>query len=869
MTNVTAQTTSPPSGARGLVLDKSTLQRRSLELLARVDADPRAAAERMAAAEAHLRLVVTGASRDQAIKLLERAFTLDPYRAEIALAYAIELQRAGSIASALEHFDHAALLAPNDARVRFHRGYALLVAMRASGSGDFAEDAQADFEAALAARPALIAAALGAIEAALYGKTKPLRDGLARLFARVAPIEEHRAAIARLLYQAIFAFGVGKAKNVDKSNEKTMAEIADVARAWLVVFPNDRALSGVVAAAQAKRDTAEQICDKVAEYARAIPDVRVLRLLLRERLADVAEPARRLELFESAMTKIPPLDGIAQDYLQLVHLVAKRAVALGDLDGARAAWQSCLARDADNPSTVHNLLRLAEHQGDAKAAAPLRAKLAELWSIYTRYSPRADITYARISAEVAVGVQRDLDAMRDKHRKNEGAPSVDGVEDLLHRMVRAHALARVGADESARAATKADVLRKLVALETPAADLFDDSLRVLATSLSDQPATAYAYFAVPKDVPGDVLEKAIQDCRERWERQQQEMSAINEPTAQIASLVERAQNESRAFVDPQRRAAYDGATASIELTEMCRAHHAAVLELVALSGVIGDDKLDGRIRLAGKLWKLRTDMFRAYVPTSESDEGWFKRGCGRAAYAGLVKRAHELYKMAKPEEAVEVIRPYLDPAGSLFEVQGLYAMCVLEDLRKPIKDAVTLAAKHAKLGIECFHWMDAVALRERLKRMTDFPESDVAQEGAAERALNCLGRSESARALRELAAAFPGTAKIASARSGDSSAEMWSGVQPAGRGQYAWVVARAIRANTIEWYNAMNPTTQYELSSIKGRALRTALSSERWATYAKNKIETDPLPRDYIAGVNAAIADLMQALQTDRRMLGG
>lgn len=862
MTNVAQSSASAP-----LQLDKATLQRRSLELLARVDEDPRAAAERIAAAEAHLRLVVTGAARDQALKLLERAQSLDPYRPEIALAHAVELERAGSLEAAIELYDHAVLLAPRDARVRFHRGHALLVAMRASGTGDLAEDAQADFEAALAARPGFTPAALGAIEAALYGKTKPLRDGLARLFARVSPSDAHRAAITRLLYQSIFAFGVGKAKNVDKSNEKTMAEISDVARAWLASFPGDAALAGVVAAAQAKRDGAEQLCDKVAEYARQIPDVRVLRLLLRERLADVAEPARRLELFESAMAKIPPLDGIAQDYLQLVHLVAKRAVALGDLDGARAAWRTCLARDPDNPATVENLLRLAEHEKDAAATATLRAKRAELWDIYARYSPRADRVYARISAEVAVGVQRDVEATRERLRKSEGAPAVAGVEDLLHRFVRAHALARVGADESARAATSADVLRKLVALDVPHAELFDDALRVLATPLPEQPATAYAYFGVPKDVPDDVLAKAMDDCRERWTRQEQEMQALGEPTAQITGVAERATSESRAIVDPQRRAAYDRATAPVALTEMCRAHHAAVIELVALAGAIGDDALDGRIRLAGKLWKLRTDMFRAYVPTTESDDGWFKRGCGRVAYAGLIKRAHELYKMAKPEEAIEVMKPYLEPAGTLFEVQGLYAMCLLEDLRKPLRDAVLDAMKHAKLAMACFHWMDAVALRERIRRMVDFPPAEIIQEGAAERGLNCLGRSESARALRELASAYPGTLKIASPRAGESTAEMWTGAAPMGRAQYAWVVARAIRASTIEWYNGQNPTTHYELANVKGRALRTAMHAERWASYAQANVERDPLPSEYVAGMRGALADLLQALANDRRML--
>src|SRR5205823_6579799 len=68
-----------------LVLDPSALQAKSLELLEIAEKDPKRVAERMAAAEAHLRLVVSGHAREKAPRFLDRAKNLDPYRAETYL----------------------------------------------------------------------------------------------------------------------------------------------------------------------------------------------------------------------------------------------------------------------------------------------------------------------------------------------------------------------------------------------------------------------------------------------------------------------------------------------------------------------------------------------------------------------------------------------------------------------------------------------------------------------------------------------------------------------------------------------------------------------------------------------------------------
>jgi tetratricopeptide (TPR) repeat protein len=846
----------PPRSRSALLLEGKALQRRALELLQKVDQDARAASERIAAAEAHLRLFVTGQGPQ---KLLDRAVSLDPYRAELYFVLGLEHQKAGALAQAIEMYDHAVLLAPSSARYRLHRGYALLMATRRTGSSELAEAAQEDLEAA--------GSPLGAIEAAIYGKSKRLREQLAKLFARVEPSAKSKAAVTRLLYQAIFAFGVGKAKNVDTSNKKTMDEIVEVARRWLGVFPGDKALGGVIAAATAKLDNAETLCERIATYAAEIPDVRILRLLLRERLAEVSEPQRRLELFEGAMTRIPPLDGIVQDYLQLVHLVAKRALAVGDVRGARAAWETCLARDPDNPATVHNLLRLAEHAGDEAQAKPLRAKLKELWAIYAEHSPRADKIFARAAADVAVEVEADLTRVRDGLRRNEKQPKAAEIEGILHRVVVAHALSRAAADPEARAALPRATLKALVTQSKPAPELFGEALEVVARMPSAEPPVAYAYLGVPKDAPDDVLERAKDERMERLSRGKDELDNLGEPSAHLQALMDRTMAETRVLFDAQRRPAYDRVTCSVELSELLRAHVSQVIELAALGQTIADEEVPPRSRLAGKLWKLRSDVVRAYFPSSENDESWFDRACARVAYGSVIRQGFEAYKAGAPEKSVDLAQPYLEPGGKLFELQALYAMSILEDTRKELMPCVELARKHAKLAIAAFHWADSIDLRKRMNRIAENTPDEIAQEGASERAMNSLAKGHTAAALRQLLAAYPGARS--SGRTYQLQAESFLELRPAGRGQYAWAVARSIRANTIEWFNGTNPTSQWEYSSYRTKALAMAIKAEEWARYARGKLEHDPLPPEYIQAALQSLDELLAALQRDRNSLSG
>ncbi len=225
------------------------------------------------------------------------------------------------------------------------------------------------------------------LEALLYAAPDALRERAPELLARVRPGQH----VERLGY--LIAMTADDAVILD----------AVVALARRCTPP----LDGVIAAATARRLTAEQLCDRVAGVAAAIPDAHLVRLVLRERLATVADPARRLELLDHAIASAPALEGLAHDHLQLLHLVAKRAVApMGDAAAARTSWQACLSRDRDNLAAVENLARLAAAAGEA--APELAPQIAALRAVYAAYSPRAELVMLRAGAELVGGVAHAL-----------------------------------------------------------------------------------------------------------------------------------------------------------------------------------------------------------------------------------------------------------------------------------------------------------------------------------------------------------------------------------------------------------------------------------------------------------------------------
>ncbi len=845
----------------GMLLEPTALQRKSLELLDQVEAHPRLVHERMAAAEAHLRLVVTGAAGQREKKLLDRARSLDPYRAEVCFSLAIHAFRADSLSAAIEALDHAVLLAPTNASYRFHRAYVLLDAARRTHSSDLADAAREDFEWVLTTQPAHIPAAIGAIEATIYGKTKRLRESLRTEFARVKPTAAHVRTITRLLYQAIFAFGVGKAKNVDKQNEVTMSEIAEVARAWQVVVPS-QLLSSVIAAAAAKCNNPEELCERLPQYAREISDVRVLRLLVRERLAQVHDPSKRLELFASAMDKIPPLDGIAQDYLQLIHLVAKRAVAEGDLDAAWRSWQSCLDIDADNLSTIQNLLRVAEHLGYAKETAQLTEKRADLFALYAKYSPRSDAVLTRAASISAAAVETQMNALVERSQKQQQPLSAADVNNVLELAVRADATARLGVDPSARAAIGLDVLGAIVDLRTPATSIFDTCLRVLHLPLVDSPATAYAYYDVAKDVPMDALFTALNAKHEHWESLANDPDLTSRAKEYVDELSRRAAEATVAIFDEQARAEYDRATSSIELTEFYRRHHQGVIALMRLALRVSDDNVPACIALASKLHVLRGPMLDAYAPCSEFDDRWLKRSLDDVAYGSLITRGYEAISAGQPERAVDLASPYVEQTQGYSRLQLLYARAILEDSRVEVREAVSRCRRHAQLAVGTMQPFDTAYIVGDASALAQESDYLLLQRAVAERARIAIQvKNDTGAGLRILQLAH--SQVRGQPHSGPTSAA-WVQVEPQGRALYAFAVAQALRSNMIAWYNAQQPYSVEQVRDLKMLAISIARACDRWIRYAQSVVSDESLSPDHIANIREGLANLASALDRDR-----
>lgn len=860
-------TTSPPGT---LVLDPPALQRRAVELLAAVDEDGKRAAERVAAAEAHVRLVVLGAARDKELKLLDRAIDLDPYRADAYFLAALASHREGLFGAALERYEQAVALDPTNVSYRFHCGFGFLDAARRPWLADedateLAEAAAEQLEAALDLDPSHKPAALGAIEAAIYGKATRLRDSITRVFSRVEPEEALRPAVTRLLYQAIFAFRVGKAKNVDQKNRKTMDEIAAVARRWLDVFRGDAALGGVIAAASAKCETAEEICEHVADHARAIPDVRVLRLLLRERLADVADPKQRLALFEGAMARIPALDGIAHDYLQMLHLVAKRAAAEGDVAAAREAWTRCLELDPDNPATTQNLLRLALHEGDRGRAAELTDKLLDLWGLYAELSPRADVVLSRAAARARLAMDEDFVRILD-NLGQEKRPTAAAVLDIVRRWLRAQALARLAAEPSLPEQNGAALARALLTGDADA--VHRAAMEVLALPVRQKAPVAYFLLGVPKDAADDVILKAREEWRERIVRELANAREAGVPAEPLERYIERASEVTQALVDPAARAAYDAGTCPTAQAEIYRHHTETYRQLVEVATAVEDDDHAARARLADLLASVPDPMRKPYLAVALKDEGWIAVSLRRVRFGGYLEKGWKLLADGAVAAALEIAFKRLADveAAELSGTHRLRARAVLSDTSRDLWQAVETARGHIQAGLRAAHWSDNPQGIQELRMLAGTDPQHMVQTEAAERAFDLLGKDHSRDALHVLWSAYAGNRgrKISNER---PAARIFLSLKPQGTGFYAFGVARALRENVISWYNAVHPTTYNELAWAKQSAMSVTHTAMGWAQYALEHIADDPLRSQVAQPIAQALSRLLGQLQNDARTL--
>ena len=793
---------------------------------------------------------------------MDRAIDLDPYRAATYLVAAIHDHRKGLLGQALERYETAALLAPSDVEVRFHAGFGFLDAARQPALSDeeaseLAEAASEHFEAVLQIEPGHEAAAMGAIESALYGKVTKLRDSLKRVFSRVPPAEALRPAMTRLFYQAIFAFRVGKAKSVDQKNKKTMADLCEVAKVWIAAFPGDPALGGVIAAAAAKCDTADEICERVATYAREIPDVRVLRMLLRERLADVADPQKRLSLFEGAMARIPALDGITHDYMQLRHLVAKRAAAEGDLAAAREAWLKCQEIDPDNPSTTQNLLRLARHHGDKAEASRLERKLAELWGLYVEVSPRADIVLRRKAASLQIEVDAELARIMESEERPKAAELIE----LARLFAHAQSLARLAVEPELLEAVGGDAAKEMLSGTTD--EVFSYAVDVLGQPVNGQPPIAYAFFGVAKDASDDVIAKARDAWRESLERIIREVLADDGNAKPFQAVFERGAKMTKVLFDPASRAAYDAETCEPTRAEFYRLFAGSYRILVELGTAVADEQTSIRDKLAKVLSEIPREIARPYLVTTVKDEAWVEFSLLRIRYGGLLVKGWKLLNEGNVMAVIQLCTEQLAGAAKLATTHRLFTHAVLEDPRVPLWDAVDRARHHARTARELAHWSEPTA---DMVKFIEASDEVIAQHAAAERALRFMGEDKSREAVTILWMAYPKNRNKNMPRSTPASMAM-TGLVPTGGGFYAFAVAKAMRGNVIQWYNMASPSSQGEVYELKRLAKVLTNQAGHWAVHARDNIASDPVRAAESGPILQAIRDLIGVLERDLRTL--
>jgi len=826
--------------------DPARLRARANELAARADADPRAVAERRAAAEAYLRLAVLDTQGD-ARALLRRVVELDPYRVEGWLLLGRAEHDGGSYAHALEHFDFAALLAPGDPRIALARARTQIRVAAVSSSAKQA-DAALEALAKIPSRPSdADEELLVGIAATIHASAKRMREELPARLARVPVTEALRSRVTPLLYLAVSSLSVGSKH--DDRNREVLTAITTVVDRYKKAGIADADMQGAAVAAAAKRCTAAEICDRVDVFARDIPDVRFVRLLLRERLATVDDPSERLALFERAMEKIPTLDGITHDYLQLLHLVAKRAVATGDLEAARSTWQACLEVDPDNLAVVENLRQLASTLDDSTARAALDGRIAELRRIYAEYSPRADIVMARASAALLVRAEETLAEL------TEGERTLDLAEapGLLRSLARSAALGRAAHDSLVRGALPAASLALLLDPNATDAECFELATQVLNEPLLDEVPTAYALLDITKDASPALIAEARTKVLEELDRMIE-----RDPDPDRIERRARVERETAVLLEPSSRSAYDAVTTSVEIAEMLR-HYVRVVGHVtgALVRSPGAD-VNVRAPVVAMLRRIIPDHAQPYATLDAVSERSFEARLGSVLCNPVIELVNEAVENEQVERAIDLLRPYTEHASSARVFHDAMAHLLPRDPRPALEEVITATREHARKACSL-----SDSPSEVMTALATEPEVAFRERIATQRGMFLLGREQFRPTLEAYWTVHPDAS--GTMPTGNPPGVGWDGLKPTGRLRYAFAVAQALRITTIGAYNNTNPWSRHALLELKHNALVALRASNRWVDYVFQRADDEEdIDAELGEDIREAAARLKAQLQEDR-----
>lgn len=777
--------------------DPDALRARVATLSARED-DPDA---RRAMAEALLRVAVIERG-DDAGHLLRRAAELDPYRGEIWLLLARHERAADQPTQALERLDVAALLLPNDRRVALLRASVLCELARAARKTDLGDRAMAELEPVLAATPGDPEVVAAALEALAHGSPSGLRARGPVLMPRLQP----GPGTERLLYLVLLAVPL------DDTNALLFDAVRETAE--------HLGAMGAAAAARAKTMTADELCDRLDGLAPAIAEPRIVRLLLRERLATVLDPARRLSLFERALAKAPAtaIDGLSHDYMQLLHMVAMRALAQGDASTARQAWEACLARDKDNLAVLENLWRLAVATGRGDDARELAPRIAELRPVYASFSPRADLVFLRAAAQSLSVAAARLDR---------AAIQLDEAPPLVDALARGFALGRLARDASARTATAPATVRVLLDPSSEASAMFEAAAAVIAQPLFDEPPVAYAYAGLAKDATAEQLNEAY---------------ASTDPASRTVVSP---------LLDPVERAAYDARTCGTELGELLRAQARMVSRLLqALAKADGLD-VPARGELIAKVRRLAPDGVMAYLraATRTDGDGAADALFHKAVFGSVVEAAREDFAAGKIEAGLDRLTAHGELATGYAEVHDLIAANIACDSRLAIEEAAEQARDHARRGTKSSALLAAMASED---------DDTFRERIAMQRAVAMVDRKLDRQALDALWWAHPATeGKMPSA---GLPVLAWLAVAREGTARFRLSTARTMHAVTRHWYESQRMSSPFAAAETCRSAMLALRTAFWWVTAAREVANED-------REVTASADQLLDLLALDRQHL--
>lgn len=374
-----------------------------LDLLRQRRKDPKDREARILLAQAllvHAQKLERGSQKR--IELLSDARHEDPYNFSVLKELALDFHCVGNVEESDRVYVEALRLVPDHSETLAHHALLLFEAYKVDSDREsLLYKALERFETAHHCDPNSLLPIFGLIDVHLECPVAEVTQKVLGLMTLVPVGTGHAAGfVARFarLALALRRLGSHSIELLESLGEK-------LAEAWSPLSARCPELKWLGIIVEVWRIPLDELPDKYAEWRLLAEPGAVLYLLIRERLKEFGQHAERLLLIEKMLEKRADDPFLRRERMALLHLSAKRSLALGDIAEADRIWHRALTLDPHNDRLLQNLALIALARDDDGAIEVLWERVAQSWVLKGELFPDNEIylellgLYAHLFAE--------------------------------------------------------------------------------------------------------------------------------------------------------------------------------------------------------------------------------------------------------------------------------------------------------------------------------------------------------------------------------------------------------------------------------------------------------------------------------------